>query len=80
MRQPDVRRTKLHADSTADRLHGLPFGVKDQLCTAGVRTTLGSRIMTDWVPDHDATAIERLAAAGAILIGKENLHEFGKGK
>jgi aspartyl-tRNA(Asn)/glutamyl-tRNA(Gln) amidotransferase subunit A len=60
-------------------LHGLPFGVKDQLCTAGVRTTLGSRIMADWVPDHDATAIERLAAAGAILIGKENLHEFGKG-
>jgi aspartyl-tRNA(Asn)/glutamyl-tRNA(Gln) amidotransferase subunit A len=60
-------------------LHGIPFGVKDQLCTRGVKTTLGSTIMADYVPDHDAAAIERLQAAGAILIGKENLHEFGKG-
>ena len=50
-------------------LHGIPFGVKDQLCTKGIRTTLGSRIMADHVPDHDATVIERLTAAGAILIG-----------
>ena len=60
-------------------LHGIPFGVKDQLCTKGIRTTLGSRIMSGYVPDHDATVITRLRAAGAILIGKENLHEFGKG-
>jgi len=60
-------------------LHGLPFGVKDQLNTKGVKTTLGSRILADNVPDHDATVITRLKAAGAILIGKENLHEFGKG-
>ena len=60
-------------------LHGIPFGVKDQLCTKGIKTTLGSTIMADYVPDHDAAAIERLQAAGAILIGKENLHEFGKG-
>jgi Asp-tRNA(Asn)/Glu-tRNA(Gln) amidotransferase A subunit family amidase len=60
-------------------LHGIPFGVKDQLCTRGVRTTLGSRIKADHVPDYDATVIARLKAAGAILIGKENLHEFGKG-
>ena len=60
-------------------LHGLPFGVKDQLCTRGVRTTLGSRIYADYVPDFDAAVIERLKNAGAILIGKENLHEFGKG-
>lgn len=60
-------------------LHGLPFGVKDQLNTKGILTTLGSRVLADNVPDHDATVIERLKAAGAILIGKENLHEFGKG-
>lgn len=60
-------------------LHGLPFGVKDQFCTRGIRTTLGSRITADYVPDHDAAVIEKLRAAGAILIGKENLHEFGKG-
>jgi len=66
-------------DGVRGPLHGIPFGVKDQLCTAGIRTTLGSTILADWVPDHDACAIERLYAAGAILIGKENLHEFGKG-
>ena len=60
-------------------LHGLPFGVKDQLCTRGIRTTAGSRILADWVPDTDATVVTRLRAAGAILISKENLHEFGKG-
>jgi aspartyl-tRNA(Asn)/glutamyl-tRNA(Gln) amidotransferase subunit A len=60
-------------------LHGIPFGVKDQLCTRGVRTTLGSKIKADYVPDFDATVVERLERAGAILIGKENLHEFGKG-
>ena len=60
-------------------LHGLPFGVKDQLNTKGVLTTLGSRVMSTNIPDRDATVILRLKAAGAILIGKENLHEFGKG-
>jgi aspartyl-tRNA(Asn)/glutamyl-tRNA(Gln) amidotransferase subunit A len=60
-------------------LHGLPFGVKDQLNTRGILTTLGSRILADNVPDRDAAVIERLRHAGAILIGKENLHEFGKG-
>ena len=60
-------------------LHGIPFGAKDQLCTRGIRTTVGSKVMSDYVPDFDATVIARLAQAGAILIGKENLHEFGKG-
>ena len=60
-------------------LHGIPYGVKDQLCTRGIRTTVGSKIMAGYVPDFDATVVERMNAAGAILIGKENLHEFGKG-
>ena len=60
-------------------LHGIPFGVKDQLCTRGIRTTVGSKIMADHVPDRDATVVSRLRRAGAVLIGKENLHEFGKG-
>jgi aspartyl-tRNA(Asn)/glutamyl-tRNA(Gln) amidotransferase subunit A len=71
--------TDIAAGRYRGALHGLPFGVKDQLCTKGIRTTLGSRIHADYVPDHDATVIARLKAAGAILIGKENLHEFGKG-
>jgi aspartyl-tRNA(Asn)/glutamyl-tRNA(Gln) amidotransferase subunit A len=60
-------------------LHGLPFGVKDQICTAGVLTTLGTRVQTNTVADRDATVIAKMKAAGAILIGKENLHECGKG-
>lgn len=60
-------------------LHGLPFGVKDQICTQGVPTTLGSRVQSGYTVDADATAVARLKAAGAILIGKENLHECGKG-
>ncbi|MGZ8266214.1 MAG: amidase [Burkholderiales bacterium] len=60
-------------------LHGLPFGVKDQICTDAVPTTLGSRITPSRVVDRDATVVARLKAAGAILIGKENLHECGKG-
>jgi aspartyl-tRNA(Asn)/glutamyl-tRNA(Gln) amidotransferase subunit A len=60
-------------------LHGIPFGVKDQICTRGVRTTLGSKVKADYVPDFDATVVARLQRAGAILLGKENLHEFGKG-
>ena len=60
-------------------LHGLPFGVKDQMHAAGVRITLGSRASPQEISSEDAHCIARLKAAGAILIGKENLHEFGKG-
>ncbi len=60
-------------------LHGIPYGVKDQFNTKGILTTLGSAILADNVPDHDATVIERMDGAGAILLGKQNMHEFGKG-
>lgn len=60
-------------------LHGVPYGVKDQMLTAGVRTTAASPILADWVPTTSATVVERLDAAGAILIGKQNLDEWGKG-
>ncbi len=60
-------------------LHGVPVGVKDLFATRGVRTTAGSKILADWVPDYDATAIERLRLAGAILLGKHHLHEFAAG-
>jgi aspartyl-tRNA(Asn)/glutamyl-tRNA(Gln) amidotransferase subunit A len=62
-------------------LHGIPYGVKDQIHALGFPTTLGTRVLTteETVPPHDAHVIEQLRAAGAILIGKQNLHEFGKG-
>ena len=57
-------------------LHGLPVAAKDQLWSKGVRSTGGSRILADFVPDEDATAIANLKRAGAILLGKTNLTEF----
>jgi aspartyl-tRNA(Asn)/glutamyl-tRNA(Gln) amidotransferase subunit A len=79
MTEARVAEREIAAGRWRGPLHGLPFGVKDQLNTKGIKTTLGSRILADNVPDHDAAVIEKLKAAGAILIGKENLHEFGKG-
>ena len=58
-------------------LHGIPVAVKDQLNTAGIRTTSGTPIFADFVPDEDATVIAKLKSAGAILLGKLNMTEFG---
>ena len=58
-------------------MHGVPVAVKDQLNTAGIRTTSGTPIFNDFIPDHDATVVARLKAAGAILLGKLNMTEFG---
>lgn len=57
-------------------LHGVPIGIKDLCATRGVRTTCGSAVFADAVPAHDATVVRRLAAAGAISLGKLNLTEF----
>ncbi len=60
-------------------LHGVPYCLKDIVQTAGIRTTAGSSILANWVPDTDATVVTRLAEAGAILLGKVNTHEFAFG-
>jgi amidase len=60
-------------------LHGLPIAHKDLVPTKGLRTTFGSRIYKDLVPDHDGLIVERLKKAGAITIGKTNTPEFGAG-
>jgi aspartyl-tRNA(Asn)/glutamyl-tRNA(Gln) amidotransferase subunit A len=60
-------------------LHGVPIGVKDLIYTKGVRTTMGSEIFKEHVPDFDATAVEKLTQAGAVMIGKLNTHEFAYG-
>jgi aspartyl-tRNA(Asn)/glutamyl-tRNA(Gln) amidotransferase subunit A len=60
-------------------LAGVPVALKDNLCTRGVPTTCSSRILDGWCPPYDATVVQRLRAAGAIVIGKTNLDEFAMG-
>jgi aspartyl-tRNA(Asn)/glutamyl-tRNA(Gln) amidotransferase subunit A len=71
----------LEADIMAGRpvgpLAGVPVGVKDLICTADIRTASGSAVYEDFVPDEDDVVVERLKAAGAVILGKTNVPEFG---
>ena len=74
---------RIDADVRAGRplgpLAGVPVAVKDVLATKGVETTSGSRILSGWHPPYDATAVARLEAAGAVILGKLNCDEFAMG-
>ena len=75
----DAVDAKVAAGQDPGPLAGVTVALKDNLCTTGVPTTCSSRILDGWKPPYDATVVQKLAAAGAITIGKTNLDEFAMG-
>ncbi|MFI5102268.1 MAG: amidase [Terriglobales bacterium] len=70
---------EIHSGNYRGPLHGIPIGLKDLIDTAGTRTTAASAVFKDRIPTEDAEVARRLRAAGAIVLGKQNLHEFAYG-
>ena len=73
--QAETAQRELSAGHDRGSLHGIPVAVKDLLATKGIRTTFASRAYADDIPDFNATVVAKLAAAGAVLLGKTNLSE-----
>jgi aspartyl-tRNA(Asn)/glutamyl-tRNA(Gln) amidotransferase subunit A len=70
---------KIAAGETIGLLEGIPIGIKDNLCTRGIPTTCGSRILEGFVPAYESTVTQKLQDAGAVMVGKTNLDEFAMG-
>lgn len=79
LRQAEALDRELAAGRDRGRLHGIPYALKDNLWTKGIRTTNGSKIWQDHVPGESSAAFERMESAGAVLVGKTNLHEIAYG-
>src|SRR5450631_4827869 len=83
LREADERDAQLKRGATAAGpfgwMHGMPQAIKDMALTAGIRTTLGSPLLRDFVPTQDGLMVQRMKAAGCIVVGKTNTPEFGLG-
>ena len=79
LRQADSRDAQLARGESQGWLHGMPLAIKDLANTAGIATTLGSPLMRDFVPQQDGLMVQRMKAAGCIVVGKTNTPEFGLG-
>jgi aspartyl-tRNA(Asn)/glutamyl-tRNA(Gln) amidotransferase subunit A len=77
--EAETAEKEIRAGKYRGPLHGVPVSIKDNLATVGVRTTGGSKILADWKPDFDATVVTKLKDAGAINLGKTNMHEWALG-
>src|SRR5262245_16553793 len=79
LRQAKEQEAALARGEYRGPLQGIPIGIKDNIATAGIRTTVGSKVLADYIPDEDAQVVRLCQAAGAIILGKENLEEFAAG-
>lgn len=77
--QAEAVDARLAAGEDIGLLAGIPIGIKDNLCTTGVRTTCASRILDNFVPPYESTVTQKLKDAGAVMVGKTNLDEFAMG-
>lgn len=75
----DAALARAKSNDVLGLLSGVPYALKDNMCTAGVRTTAGSRILENYIPPYTATAAAKLEAAGGVMVGKTNMDEFAMG-
>lgn len=78
-KQAKIRETEIAKGNYLGPLDGIPIGIKDNIATKGIRSTVGSKVLADYFPEEDAHIVGLCKAAGAIILGKENMHEFAAG-